>query len=171
MKRLYISTLLPALLMLAATEVFAQTANDRSVIAAGGVQAANATLLLSGTIGQPVIGPALTLHRTTWQGFWYSQPSVKASVPVPGSTTATLDCAPNPITRSATITVNVPAAGNVSLTLHDLLGRTVQRLVNAPHQAGEFSVELNTEELPEGRYTVRFSHSLGESSLPVLVVR
>jgi hypothetical protein len=44
-------------------------------------------------------------------------------------------------------------------------------LQNTLRDAGEFSVELNTEELPEGRYTVRCTHALGENTLPVLVVK
>lgn len=171
MKRGSALSMIPALVLLAPASAQAQTSTDRNVIAAGAVAAHNTSLQLTGTLGQPIIGTSVTLHRTAWQGFWYSESSAKASVPVPGNATALLDCSPNPIGRSGTISMTVPSDGTVVLTLHDLLGRTVQRLVEASRQAGEYSVELNVEDIPEGRYTLRLTHSLGENTLPVLVVK
>lgn len=171
MSRICALLLLPALLALGIASADAQTGTDRSVIASGGVDAANAAYHIAGTLGQPIIGSALTLHRTAWQGFWYTESSTSAVAAVPGNATVALVCSPNPVSRSATITMNVPKKGDVMLTLHDLLGRTVLTLQNAPLEVGEFSVQLNTEELPEGRYTVRCTHALGENTLPVLIVK
>jgi predicted flavoprotein YhiN len=171
MRKLGVLLLLPTMLTLAYAGAGAQTGTDRSVVASGGVSAANAAFQIAGTLGQPIIGSAITLHRTAWQGFWYTESRTSAVATVSGNSAALLTCSPNPISQSATIAVNVPEKGNVILTLHDLLGRTVMTLQNTLRDAGEFSVELNTEELPEGRYTVRCTHALGENTLPVLVVK
>jgi len=171
MKRLSALLLLGALVSLAHSSANAQAGADRSVIGSGGVNAANAAFHIAGTLGQPIIGSAITLHRTAWQGFWYTESSTSAVAPVPGTTSALLTCSPNPISRSAIVTMNVPEKGNVTLTLHDLLGRTVMTLQSTLRESGEFSVEMNTEDLPEGRYTVRYTHALGETTLPVLVVK
>lgn len=171
MRRIWALLLLPALVMLDFTGANAQAGTDRNVIASGGVYTANTGYRIAGTLGQPIIGAAVTLHRTAYLGFWYPQSNTSALSPVPGDNSALLRCTPNPISRSATIAVNVAHRGNVTVTLHDLLGRTVLTLEDGVRDAGEFSVELDATELPEGRYTVRYTHEGDESSMPVLIVR
>jgi hypothetical protein len=144
---------------------------NRNVLAAGAVDAANADFHVAGTLGQPLIGMISTLHRTTSQGFWYANPQATSSIPVPGISTALIDCTPNPIAGPATVNITVPESGNVTVTLHDLLGRTVQELTEGSREAGSFSIEMNTEQLPEGRYTIRYRYDEGEKFLPVLIVK
>ena len=171
MRRLCFLLCLPALLLLGLASANAQTDMNRNVIAAGAVDAANAAFHVAGTLGQPLIGSISTLHRTTSQGFWYANPQATSSTPVPGVMTALIDCMPNPIAGSATLNITVPESGNVMITLHDLLGRTVQELADGSRKAGSFSVEMNTEGLPEGRYTIRYRYDEGEKFLPVLIVK
>jgi hypothetical protein len=63
--------------------------------------------------------------------------------------------APNPFTRSATISCSLPMPGEVSLKLFDVNGRLVRTLCSGQRQAGTLSVEL-TGRLPPGVYLLRF---------------
>lgn len=157
--------------MLAFASVDAQTDMNRNVLAAGAVDAANADFHVTGTFGQPLIGMISTLHRTTSQGFWFANTQATSSIPVPGLRTALIECTPNPIAGPAMVNVTVPESGNVTITLHDLLGRTVQELTDSSREAGNFSIEMSTEKLPEGRYTIRYRYDEGEKFLPVLIVK
>ena len=62
---------------------------------------------------------------------------------------------PNPFNPSTTIRYRVPKAGNVVLTVVDLLGREVAVLVNEQKQAGAYEVRLNGSKLASGVYFYR----------------
>lgn len=171
MRKLCFQLWLPLVLALAHSSAHAQADMDRRVLASGGVNAANAVFHVVGTLGQPIVGSVMASHHSTWQGFWYAEARTTSSSPVPGLETASLSCTPNPIAGPATVNFVIPRSGNVTITMHDLLGRTVQTLESGVRQSGSFSVELDTEGLPGGRYTIRYQHSSGEQALPVLIVK
>jgi hypothetical protein len=52
---------------------------------------------------------------------------------------------PNPFNPSTSIAFTVPVAADVSLTVFDILGREVTRLVNGKMQAGAHVVQWNTQ--------------------------
>ena len=162
---------LPILLALAYSGAHAQADTDRRVLASGSVNAANAAFHVVGTLGQPLVGSVMATHHHAWQGFWYAKARVSSSTPVPGLTSAPLNCTPNPIAGPATVSFTTPRSGNVTITMHDLLGRQVKTLEHGVRQSGSFTVELDTEGLPGGRYTIRYQHSSGEHALPVLIVK
>ncbi len=64
---------------------------------------------------------------------------------------------PNPFNPSTTIRYSVAAAGNVSLTVTDLLGRTVATLVNERKDAGNYSETFDAAALPSGMYMYRLT--------------
>jgi hypothetical protein len=64
---------------------------------------------------------------------------------------------PNPIRTSATLRFELPSEGAVSITLYDMLGRTVQHLVNRDMEAGRHQVSLDAQGLAAGVYIVRMS--------------
>ena len=52
---------------------------------------------------------------------------------------------PNPFNPSTSITYDIPASANVSLSIYDMLGRNVITLVNEQQSAGSYVVEWNGE--------------------------
>jgi hypothetical protein len=62
---------------------------------------------------------------------------------------------PNPFTRSTTIRFRLPAAGPVRLSVFDLAGRQVSRLLDEMRPAGENAVAWQAGGAPSGVYYVR----------------
>jgi hypothetical protein len=59
---------------------------------------------------------------------------------------------PNPFNPSTKITFSVPQAGNVKLSVYDLLGNEVKTLINGFTQKGSYTVDLNAAGLSSGVY-------------------
>jgi hypothetical protein len=59
---------------------------------------------------------------------------------------------PNPFNPATSISFNIPVAGNVKLTVYDLLGRQVAVLVNEKLNAGTFDVNWNADNFSSGVY-------------------
>ena len=64
---------------------------------------------------------------------------------------------PNPFNPSTTISYALPTAGQVQITVFDILGREVARLVDAVQPAGTYAVVFNTGALPSGVYIYRMT--------------
>jgi hypothetical protein len=62
---------------------------------------------------------------------------------------------PNPFNPTTSISYSIPKAGNVKLTVFDVLGRDVAVLVNEFKTAGSYSLEFNASELSSGVYFYR----------------
>jgi len=77
--------------------------------------------------------------------------------------------APNPFRGATTIGYRLPAAGHVSLTLYDVTGRQISRLVDGERAAGPHEVVLGGDALPSGVYVYRLE-SGGETSQRRLVL-
>ena len=54
---------------------------------------------------------------------------------------------PNPFNPSTVINYSIPVAGQVKLTVYNLLGSEVAVLVNEYKESGNYSVEFSTEDL------------------------
>ncbi len=63
---------------------------------------------------------------------------------------------PNPFNPSTQITFALPVSERVSLTVYDLLGRTVATLVNGAVNAGTYTVDWNAAGVSSGVYLYRF---------------
>jgi hypothetical protein len=59
---------------------------------------------------------------------------------------------PNPFNNSTTIRFELPAVGNVQLTITDVLGQTIAMLVNGKLEPGMHSVEWNASGVSSGIY-------------------
>lgn len=59
---------------------------------------------------------------------------------------------PNPFSTATTIRFSVPSSGPATLTVHDLLGRKVERLVEGVIAPGKHVIGLNGRSLPSGIY-------------------
>lgn len=62
---------------------------------------------------------------------------------------------PNPFNPSTTLSFELPRATNVTLTVHDVLGRHVQTLLDGWRIAGHHEVLFGASGLPSGTYLVR----------------
>ncbi|MBC7185416.1 MAG: T9SS type A sorting domain-containing protein [Calditrichaeota bacterium] len=65
----------------------------------------------------------------------------------------------------------VAEEGEVKVSLYDLCGREVTRLVEGQRQAGEHQVQLDGQALTTGAYLVRMVHGGRALSAKVLVVK
>lgn len=72
----------------------------------------------------------------------------------PFSKKADIFCFPNPVTSRATLTFQVPATGNVLVTLHDLTGRVVKHISNGQYEQGKHQVILDRSGLNAGIYFI-----------------
>jgi len=66
-----------------------------------------------------------------------------------------LSVSPNPFNSSTSISYVIPTAGRVQLTLYDLTGREIQRLVDDQLAPGNYSISLNGSDLPPGLYFLK----------------
>ncbi|MEO6694675.1 MAG: T9SS type A sorting domain-containing protein, partial [Ignavibacteria bacterium] len=64
---------------------------------------------------------------------------------------------PNPFNPTTKIDYDLPYDGNVSITLYDLTGREVSKLVNEAKTAGYYTLQFNASNLSSGMYFYRIS--------------
>jgi hypothetical protein len=62
---------------------------------------------------------------------------------------------PNPFNESTTITVEVLLAGQLRMTIHNIMGDLVEEVLNGPMQEGRHSVVVNGLSWPSGVYLCR----------------
>jgi len=62
---------------------------------------------------------------------------------------------PNPFQGSTTFSYHLSSGGNVSLTITDLSGRIIRKLVDGPHQPGHYQVIWDAQEVGPGIYVYR----------------
>jgi hypothetical protein len=85
-------------------------------------------------------------------------------------------CVPNPFNPRATIHFSMPEAGRVRLTVHDLRGRRVTKLVDGHRGAGPHAVRWDGRDergrtLASGIYYVRATGPAGRALLKITLVR
>ena len=64
---------------------------------------------------------------------------------------------PNPFNPTTTISYQIPTAGQVTIEVFDLLGRSVRTLVDGVVAAGDYTVEFDSANLPSGVYLYRLT--------------
>jgi hypothetical protein len=77
---------------------------------------------------------------------------------------------PNPVQERATIRFTVPTPRRVRLTLHDVLGRRVQTLIDR-REEGRGESMLNTDDLASGRYVIQLEAGGQVRTQHITVVR
>jgi len=78
---------------------------------------------------------------------------------------------PNPFNPSIAITYTLPVAEQVKLSVYDLVGREVARLVDGYQSAGEHNISWNAENQPTGFYIARLSTPLGNRDVKLLLMK
>jgi hypothetical protein len=59
---------------------------------------------------------------------------------------------PNPVSRKSRIRYHIPEENSVEIVLHDLLGKSIQVMVDEMRTPGEHIIEIDTGGLPAGFY-------------------
>jgi hypothetical protein len=93
-------------------------------------------------------------HMYRWTHTWIGNKwvtGVKQDAGVP-NTYALLQNYPNPFNPTTTINYRLAQSGHVTLTVFDVLGREVMKLVNGVEDVGNHTVQLNGTRLASGMY-------------------
>lgn len=134
------------------TPTSAQTSS--TVIGSGAILASHGETRLTATIGQSAIGLTAATSTEASQGFWYSRTTPQPSGFAEGiASLLTLSSAPNPLSRSTTLTFTVPARGHVSLAIYNEIGEMVRTLISEERDAGTATENADLSDLPSGHYT------------------
>jgi hypothetical protein len=87
------------------------------------------------------------------------------------SAATSIDLFPNPAKDMATLQFNLATAGNVQVTVVDVVGRTVSTVINGNMNAGAQKLQINTADLAAGVYTVKITTDNGVSTERLSVVK
>lgn len=68
-------------------------------------------------------------------------------------------CYPNPATDYTTVKYNVIVPGNLTIEIYSINGRKMLELVNSYMNTGEYSINVDTKNLPSGSYYVIVTNS------------
>ena len=117
---------------------------------------------------QPVVSaPEIALAHNVLTSFftlsidgpvYYSTRSLTTDTESPAAPTELVELSPgypNPFSTSATVTFKLAVPADVTLEVVDVLGRTVQSLVDADMPPGQHEVVVDGRHLAPGSYTVR----------------
>ena len=83
----------------------------------------------------------------------------------------TLECYPNPFNPSTTLTFELASDGNVSLTIHDITGSEVAKLINSYKVKGLHEVTFDASELSSGIYFCRLTTSEGVKNRKLIYLK
>jgi endoglucanase len=78
---------------------------------------------------------------------------------------------PNPFNPSTLIDYQLPASAFVTLKVFDILGKDIETLVNKHQNAGNYSVQFNADELPNGVYFYRLDAGAYHSTKKLLTLK
>lgn len=170
-----------ALLAFAVSSTIAQPTVSSYVVGNGATRATGGGMVLNGTIGQAVIGPAQSSAAAAYQGFWYTLPLQKQSSSAWGSGAVTGVVAgasarlhqntPNPFSGITGITVELPTSTVATLRLYDAIGREVKTLLEGEQPAGTLQITVDGADLPAGRYLARLTTGTTQQTITMIVVK
>jgi hypothetical protein len=78
---------------------------------------------------------------------------------------------PNPFNPSTVISYQLSVTSNVKITIHDILGREVEVLVNEEKLPGSYEVKFNASHLPSGTYFYRLTAGQYSETKKMLLLR
>jgi len=78
---------------------------------------------------------------------------------------------PNPFRTATTFRFAVPERANVDLSVYDVSGRLVERIVDKVHEPGRYDVRWDAREVAAGAYFVRLNANAFTETRRVMVVR
>lgn len=119
--------------------------------------AVGSNTVLSGTIGQPIIGNTSSALHSNNFGFWYQYTETMTDIEEKQINEKPIEFQlfqnyPNPFNPSTTIRYGLPRESHVKLTLYNILGKKIIELVNTTQQAGYHEVNFNASDFASGVY-------------------
>jgi hypothetical protein len=132
----------------------------RQVVGSGATAATSSQYLMLGTVGQTIIGRATSSSNVGALGFWYTYPFAYTTGADEGNaweitgSTPSVRVAPNPVTDEARVTIGLPLAATISLTLYDGVGQERLRLLEGRREGGTITLHLLARNLASGDYTL-----------------
>ncbi len=78
---------------------------------------------------------------------------------------------PNPFNPTTTLTIDLPEESEVRLTVYDVLGREIERLVDGAMPAGSHRVTFGAGSLPSGLYLARLETDGGTFTRRMMLVK
>lgn len=114
-----------------------------STLDTGGGTSAGGAYLLHGSAGRPTLSPLAGGAYTVWSGFVQAPPAGQVGVwePLPAPERyLSLPPVPNPFSSSVAFRVDLPGAGRISVSVYDVAGRLVNRLIDETRTAGRHTV-------------------------------
>jgi hypothetical protein len=175
-----IRALVIAVLLLVATSFTARSQSItlvKSVIGSGMTPASSGSFSLDGTIGQPVVGPAVSGVFTDYQGFWTPLQNT-GSVQENTTDASGFDLEqnyPNPFNPSTTITYSVAQGAPVRVTIRlmNLLGQEVHApLVDEVDAPGTYHFDFtDADNLPSGTYIYRMDAGTFSASKRMVLLK
>lgn len=99
------------------------------------------------------------------------QPSLKTVGHVPEEALGYHRNFPNPFQRQTTIQYSLDRPQHVQLTVYDLLGREIETLVDAQHDAGMHEVVFDARNLTAGAYLYRLQIGLAVATETMMVMK
>lgn len=78
---------------------------------------------------------------------------------------------PNPFNTTTTIEFSLPISSLVSLSVYDILGRKVEKILNQHMDAGRYSIKWNARNVPTGIYFVRMVSSKFSQTRKVMMLK
>lgn len=82
-----------------------------------------------------------------------------------------LTLAPNPSRDFATLSYTIPTPGHVRITLHDVVGRNVETIVDETRPAGTYMTTLNNQNLSAGVYFIYIETDGSVSTKKMTIIR
>jgi len=82
-----------------------------------------------------------------------------------------LTCWPNPFNPATTISYSLPSSTGVRITICDVLGREVDRLVDGFREAGEHRITWTARQSPSGVYFLRIETERQSRSAKIILVK
>lgn len=82
-----------------------------------------------------------------------------------------LNITPNPVTENATLKYTLTDVSNVKISIMDINGRIINNLLNSPKAGGQYSLNINTNNLASGYYLIYAEINGKVYSLPMNVVK
>ncbi|MBD3349168.1 MAG: T9SS type A sorting domain-containing protein [Candidatus Eisenbacteria bacterium] len=158
MKALTWSLVAALFVLLCALPVAAQYQIDQQVLGSGGTDASGGSYEMKGTVGQPLIGEASGGSYANEMGFWYMPGWILTGVEDGGILETVFgQNVPNPFNPVTVIGYAVAQPTRVTITVYDVSGREVTRLVDKDVEPGRYEATFDARGLASGVYFTRMT--------------
>ena len=137
-------------------ETSAQYKISSSLFSNGGSISTGSANKIVSSVGEPVVGISGNSANQIQSGFWYSEDMItdvgnnnKNSIPTEFQL---MQNYPNPFNPSTKIKYAVPVSSDVSITIYNILGERITKLLNETKNPGTYETVWNASSLASGVY-------------------